>query len=227
MTRVSAIISRENDVRRLHNNDGVLGDRVWRDDGSIWWHPHGDGPPICERPGYEIPGHEYLYIMRHYDRRNTPSAWLPSEFQIGAIEAAFFTCDPFIGSGEYDLDWNATWNTLHPCARAQFVEACGAVERARLKSGRALGDILSAICDRVGRDMQAMGRDWYYTSQGHGVGLWEMNRWRIYADMLTAQCKARPLPEIHADVDCDHFRETGDACRECEGCQSGATYSVE
>jgi len=167
---------------------------------------------------------DYRYEARSYDHRpDRDRSWQPTDFQRGAIEAAFFTADPFPYSGEYCLDWDATWNTLPPEDRKRFIAACEAFET---KFGKLLE---LAVKRSPGRDIEAAGRDYHYTSQGHGVGFWEPGRWEAKAGALLDQaCKAHRLPEVHADLDCDHFREVGgEGCGECDGCATGPTYYVE
>lgn len=162
----------------------------------------------------------YHYETIRWDRRTPRTGWQPTDFQRGAIEAAFFTCDPFLASGEYVLDWSATWNRLSEEDRARFIGACEAFEK---RYGRAL----SAICERTGNDMETAGRDYHYTSQGHGCGFWDGD-WGKFGDALTNATERSPLPEVHADLECKHYHETGSPCGECEACEEQAvSYWVE
>lgn len=154
------------------------------------------------------------------------TGWTPDEFTRGAIEAAFFTCDPFISSGEYEMDWS-NWNDrLSPADRARFVQACQAFQD-RYPA------LLARACEATGNDLQHAGRDYHYSSAGHGCGFWDGD-WKgtvtlagqthDWGDLLDQACKRHPLPELHADVDCEGYRQGRGACNDCDGCEAGAQY---
>lgn len=139
-----------------------------------------------------------------------------SDFELGAIEAAFFTANPLPASGGFYADHSATWDKLSPDEQARFRKACAAFLAAC--KGR-----LPDICDRTGNDMRAAGRDFHYSSNGHGCGFWD-GGWGRFGDALYRIAKRHPLPEVYADLDCDHHRETGEGCGECEACEAGPAY---
>lgn len=139
-----------------------------------------------------LPADHLRYDMRPFYRLYRDARrWSPSDFQHGAITAAFFTCDPNMSGGEYCLDWDETWNVLAPADRHRFIAACRRFERR-------YGRILSRICELTGNDMEHAGRDYYYSSAGHGCGFWDGD-WKRFGDALSAACKRMPLPEIYAD----------------------------
>lgn len=140
-----------------------------------------------------------------------------SDFTRGAIEAAFFTADPFPGSGEYHLDWFETFQKLDAEDQERFLAACKAFEAK-------YGKLLERACAATGRDMEAAGRDYHYTSAGHGVGYWETGRWGAYSELLNEACKGQRLPEVYADLDCNTFQECGEGCGECKACNEGPRY---
>lgn len=143
-----------------------------------------------------------------------------SDFARGAIEAAFFTSDPLPQSGEYSLDWFATFQKLHAEDQGRFLAACTDFEARYAK-------LLERACVGTGRDMASAGRDYHYTSAGHGVGYWETDRWGAFSELLDEACKEHPLPEIHAELDCHTFRECGEGCGECDACVAGPSYDLE
>jgi len=157
------------------------------------------------------------YTPRSYSSRGPRTGWSPTEFQRGAITAAFFTTHPLPTSGEFDMDWN-DWNNMGLPDRERFIAACTAFENK-------FEILLSIACEDDGNDMEKAGRDYHYTSAGHGCGFWDGD-WKTYGEVLTRHAKAMPLPEVHADLDCDHYRETGEGCRKCEGCEDGPRFYV-
>lgn len=142
-----------------------------------------------------------------------------SDFARGAIEAAFFTSDPLPQSGEFHLDWFETFQKLHAEDQERFLMACAAFE---FKYGK----LLERACAGTGRDMASAGRDYHYTSAGHGVGYWETDRWGAFSELLDEACKSQPLPEIYAELDCNTFRECGEGCGDCNACNAGPSYHL-
>lgn len=166
---------------------------------------------------------KYNYVTRYFDWRDVGTGWQPDDFTRGAITAAFFTANPLPESGEYVIDWDLTWNLLSGEEQGRFIAACQAFQAKFPK-------LLAKACEATGNDLEHAGRDYHYTSQGHGVGFWDGD-WkangRDYGDLLTKACKRLKLPEIHGELECEHFRETGEGCRKCDGCEAGATYWLE
>lgn len=169
---------------------------------------------------------QYHYQIRSFDRRHDePRPWTPTEFQCGAIEAAFFTADPEVSPGEYVLDWDRTWNAMDAADRARFIAACEAFE---LKYRR----LLMVACGRTGNDMAHAGRDYHYTSAGHGCGFcdgdWDATDAPMdYGRALSTAAEGMPLPEIRADLECEEYRESGSACGDCDGCEAGPGWFLE
>ncbi len=144
------------------------------------------------------------------------------EFTQGAIQAAFFTCDPFVSSGEYVLDPTTTWDLLSAEDQHRFVDACAHFQTVALE-GRL--DRIRAITEN---SPEKAGRDYHYTSQGHGCGFWDGDWGERLGDVLTSLAKRHKLPELHADIDCERHHETGEACGDCEECENHAVaYFLE
>ena len=145
------------------------------------------------------------------------------DFTRGAIEAAFFTADPLPTSGEFYCDMSATFGKLSSADQAQLVDRCREFQAKHRR-------LLLIACERTGNDMATAGADYHYTSAGHGCGYWDGDwecsegRVRDFGDLLTAAAEAMPLPEVQADLDCEHYHETGEGCGECEACEAGPAY---
>lgn len=159
---------------------------------------------------------QYTYIERTFDRR-AAGGWSPSDFTRGAIIAAFFTTHPLPTCGNFEMDWSH-WNAMNIEDRAKFVTACEAFETKYEK-------LLERACAHTENDMEHAGRDYHFTSAGHGSGFWDGD-WKACGDLLTRATKATPLPELYAELDCSHYHETGEGCRECEGCEAGPTFHL-
>jgi hypothetical protein len=84
-------------------------------------------------------------------------------FTQGYIEALFFTNTGSLDDGGLR---HATFADLSPQAIGEIVAECTKFQRAN-------ADLLAVAYHREGYDAQAAGRDFWFTSNGHGVGFWD------------------------------------------------------
>ena len=107
------------------------------------------------------------------------AAWYNSrdDFTRGFTEAMFFT-----GADMGDDLEGATVADLAPETR----EKIGALSMQFQRLNRA---DLAEACECPGYDMQQAGRDFWYTSQGHGTGYWDGDLPEALGDRLTAAAK--------------------------------------
>jgi hypothetical protein len=115
---------------------------------------------------------------------NAPASWHAlDEFTQGFIEAMFFTeqspdfdsdewfdaeCQRALMQGTSDgqLPGDIGVDAIHPDSLAQIAAFCG-----KWKAENA--EMLAAAVMRDGYDWSRAGNDFWYTSQGHGVGYWD------------------------------------------------------
>lgn len=106
-------------------------------------------------------------------------------FAQGYVEALFFTST---GSGDDEELENATFEDLAPETLASIIADCAAWQ----KSNEALLD--SAYEAHPGYAETRAGHDYWFTTQGHGVGFWSRDMGAI-GDALSkaCSCDARDL----------------------------------
>lgn len=103
------------------------------------------------------------------------------DFTRGYIEAMFFT---ETGTGDDGEMEHVTLDDLAPETWAKLEADCRAFQEAN-------ADDLAEACDTVaaeGYDMEAAGRDYWYSRNGHGVGYWDRQLGAI-GDKLHAVAK--------------------------------------
>lgn len=136
------------------------------------------------------------------------------EMASGYLEAAQFTTDPSPGSGEYQPDvYNvpeATWRQARADV-SRFLAECVKIDAMAPSWLDGSLDGVDAYLDSQ-ESLQAIGRDIWYTSQGHGVGFWDR---RTHVDTEATPYAldvfdkaARNLPERYwewGDLDPDGF----------------------
>lgn len=147
------------------------------------------------------------------DGKQTPAFNSLPEIVQGFIEAMFFT---EVSSGADMEDWFSEENQegleegtidgnlpsdvgfaeLHPTAIANITAFCEAFEAAA-------SDLLAPIRDGEidGYDMNRVGNDLWYTSQGHGVGFWDRDELdeNDLGDKLTKLCQYHEASVWFAD----------------------------
>jgi hypothetical protein len=104
------------------------------------------------------------------------------DFTRGYIEAAFFTDTSTGDDAEMDLE-HASFAELAPDALAAMMADCRTFQER-------YADDLAEACDngRInGYDIEAAGRDFWYTRNGHGVGFWDRDLGDV-GDKLSALC---------------------------------------
>lgn len=100
------------------------------------------------------------------------------DFVQGFVEAMFFTLTG--SSDDGDLE-QATVAQLAPETRERIGEMCNRFQRINR-------DLLDQAIE-VGHDCTMSGRDFWYTSQGHGAGFWDGDLPKDLGELLTRAAK--------------------------------------
>lgn len=120
------------------------------------------------------------FILDHGNRESALAFKALDLFTQGYIEAMFFTST---GSADDEDLQDASVAELAPDAWNKIVEDCK-----KFQADNAL-DIEDALAiDPTAYDLEAVGRDFWYSRNGHGVGFWDRGLGQI-GDKLHAACK--------------------------------------